>query len=145
MGMTRCKDCQSEISTEARKCPHCGRPNKSLITGARVLILVLVVLVVLVIIAPNPQDKADAKSDAFLKQMAQLGKSGDSDLAKVSDQVALDAVAQYEIAKRQGDPMQICVQAGYVAAAQLQAKHEDQYRRWKATEKADCTRAGVVQ
>lgn len=41
---------------------------------------------------------------------------------------ATDAVTQYEIAKRQGDKMQICVQAGFVTAAFLQAKDEKNYR-----------------
>lgn len=58
-------------------------------------------------------------------------------------QVADDAIAQYEIAKRQGDPIQICVQAGMVAAAWLQAKDEAQYREWKDVEARDCAAAGM--
>lgn len=61
-------------------------------------------------------------------------------MADISQQVAKDAEAQYEIAKRQGDPIQVCVQAGFVSAAYLQAKDEASYVRWKATEKADCAR-----
>jgi hypothetical protein len=61
----------------------------------------------------------------------------------ITAKVADDAVAQYQIAKRQGDPMQICVQAGMVSAAYLQAKNEGAYNQWKATEKADCGTAGL--
>jgi hypothetical protein len=64
-------------------------------------------------------------------------------MTNIYDKVATDAEARYGIAKRQGDPIQICVQAGFVSAAWLQAKNEAQYGAWKATEKADCARAGM--
>lgn len=64
-------------------------------------------------------------------------------MAKIHDQVAKDAVEQYEMAKRSGDKMQTCVQAGLVKAAYLQAKDEPAFQKWTATEKADCKAAGV--
>lgn len=64
-------------------------------------------------------------------------------MADIHNQVATDAVAQYEIARRQGDPIQVCVQAGFVSASYLQAKDEARYVAAKATEKADCARAGM--
>jgi len=66
-------------------------------------------------------------------------------LSDIENQVAEDAVKQYEIAKRQGDKMQICVQAGLVSAAYLQAKNEAKYNEWKAIEKKACSAAGVPQ
>ncbi len=57
--------------------------------------------------------------------------------------VASDAVDQYHIAERQGDKIQICVQAGMVSAAYLQAKNESSYRNWKEIEKIDCRQAGI--
>lgn len=66
-----------------------------------------------------------------------------SQMQSIENQVAQDAVKQYEIAARQGDPMQKCVQAGMVSAAYLQAQDESKYNLWKATEKADCAAAGV--
>ena len=63
----------------------------------------------------------------------------------VYEKVSSDAVDQYNIAKRQGDPIQVCVQAGMVSAAYLQEKNESSYQQWKATEKADCARAGMSQ
>ncbi len=56
------------------------------------------------------------------------------------DQVAKDAVEQYEIASRHGAASDICVHAMMVSAAYLQAKDEPNYARWKQTEKADCGR-----
>lgn len=59
------------------------------------------------------------------------------------DKVSSDMVAQYDIAKKQGDAMQTCVQAGMVSAAYLQAKDEVKYNEWKAIEKTDCKAAGI--
>ena len=61
----------------------------------------------------------------------------------IEKQVVADAVRQYQIAERQGDRMQICVQAGMVAAAFLQAKDESNYQTWKDTERRRCAAAGL--
>ena len=61
----------------------------------------------------------------------------------IYDQVSKDAIDQYGIAKRQGTPVDICVHAGLVSAAYIQAKDEANYRVWKAKELEDCDRAGV--
>lgn len=77
--------------------------------------------------------------------MAGGGIQGEAqrNLSQIEDQVAVDAVKQYQIAERQGDRMQICVQAGLVAAAYLQAKNEASYNQWKKIQAADCKRAGL--
>ncbi len=70
--------------------------------------------------------------------------SGESSSVKaVNDSVANDAINEYQIAKRQGDRMQVCVQAGMVAAALLLAKNEADYRTWKNIEHVDCAEAGI--
>ena len=69
----------------------------------------------------------------------------DAQMQDIEDKVATDSVSQYEIAARQGDPMQKCVQAGMVAAAFLQAKDEANYGKWKNTQEVDCTAAGLPQ
>lgn len=61
----------------------------------------------------------------------------------IHKQVSVDAVDQYNIAKRQGDKIQICVQAGIVSASYLQEKNEAKYNEWKAIEKSDCVSAGI--
>ncbi len=63
----------------------------------------------------------------------------------IEDQVAVDSVQKYQIAKRNGDPMDICVQAQLVVASYLQAKDEANYQQWKQTEKTDCAAAGLPQ
>lgn len=62
---------------------------------------------------------------------------------QIFTKVSNDAVRQYEMVKRQGDPIQICVHAQQVAAAYLQAQDEVGYSQWSATAKSDCKRAGV--
>lgn len=62
---------------------------------------------------------------------------------KIYYQVVQDTIDQYNIAKNQGDAMQICVQAGLVSAAYLQAKNQEKYNEWKSIEKADCRAAGL--
>jgi len=52
-------------------------------------------------------------------------------------------VKDYNIAARQGDPIQMCVQAGLVSAGYLQANDEANYRKWKSKQKADCAAAGL--
>lgn len=74
-----------------------------------------------------------------------LEQQASKDMHEIENTVAADAVAQYEIAKRNGSAVDACVQAGMVSAAYLQAKNEAQYAAWKATEKADCKLAGVPQ
>ena len=67
----------------------------------------------------------------------------DMQMDNIHNKVADDMVAQYDIAKKQGDAMQTCVQAGMVSAAYLQAKDEAKYNEWKAIEKTDCKAAGI--
>jgi hypothetical protein len=66
-----------------------------------------------------------------------------SGLDDIEKKVAADAVSQYGIAKRGGAKIDICVHAGFVAAAFMQAKDEANYRIWKATESTDCAAAGM--
>lgn len=72
-----------------------------------------------------------------------ITRAGSVQMDSIYRKVAQDAEVQYGMASRQGDAIQICVQAGLVAAAHLQAQAEDQFVTWKATEKRDCEAAGM--
>jgi len=61
----------------------------------------------------------------------------------VYDQVSSNAIEQYNIAKEQGDPIQICVLAGMVAASYLQAKDQENYDSWRAVEISECEVVGM--
>jgi len=66
-----------------------------------------------------------------------------TNMSNIEQQVAADAVKQYNIAKSSGKAMDACVQAGLVSAAYLQAKDQGNYQSWKAIEDSDCRAAGV--
>lgn len=82
---------------------------------------------------------------ALLTLMMTGCDSQEQQLETIHAKVADDAVEQYDIAKKQGDKVQICAQAGIVSAAYMQAKDEPKYNEWKAVEKADCKAAGITQ
>jgi hypothetical protein len=65
------------------------------------------------------------------------------DMDDIEDQVATDMVNQYNLSKKAGDPIEICVNAGMVSAGYLQAEDEPNYLKWKKVEKADCAKAGL--
>ncbi|UKE71434.1 hypothetical protein K8O61_13425 [Xanthomonas cerealis pv. cerealis] len=111
--------------------------------------LIISLLIVIAIIAfsnwryHSRQEEDQASFEATLRRARTVGSSVDID--DVYKRTASDAAAQYEIAKREGDPLQICVQAGFASAAYLQAKDESTYRTWKAKERSDCARAGITR
>ncbi len=68
----------------------------------------------------------------------------DDQLQAINDKVAADTVEQYNIAKTSGgSSIDLCVQAGMVAAAFLQAKNDTEYSRWKMQQDSDCRVAKV--
>ena len=66
-----------------------------------------------------------------------------TEMNKIENQVAEDAIRQYEIAKRSGSAMDAYVQAGMVAAAFLQAEDEANYKKWKEIEKEEAKNVGL--
>ena len=74
-----------------------------------------------------------------------LEKQAAAEMKKIEHSVAADAAAQYEIAKRNGTPIDVCVAAGFVSAAYLQANDEANYAAAKKVETSDCAKAGLPQ
>jgi hypothetical protein len=70
--------------------------------------------------------------------------SPEASLKNLKDATALDLAEQFHIASKNGaKPMELCVQAGVVKAAYLQAKDEKQYQVWTALEDISCEEAGI--
>ncbi len=128
MALVKCKECGEQISTQASKCPKCGARRARSLRGAEAVGAILI-----------------AGGALWFYAGGGWQQVADQQMGDITNKVAQDAVAQYNIAKQQGDPMQICVQAGFVAAAYLQAKDQGSYNNWKATEKGDCARAEAAQ
>ncbi len=125
MALVKCSECSEKISKKAEVCPKCGHPNKGGKSSVGGVVGAIIVFFVLVSIFSG-----DGEYTSFT-------------MSGIEQQVAQDAVDQYNIAKRQGDAIQICVQAGLVSAAYLQAEDEGNYNLWKSTERSDCNRAGI--
>ena len=128
MTLIQCASCKEDISKKAETCPKCGHPNK----------------------AEKSHLGAVAGAIVFVGLLTWMFGGGldlqvSHTMANIEQQVAQDAVEQYNIAKAQGNSMQICVQAGMVSAAYLQAKDQSTYNIWKAIEEVDCAKAGIAK
>jgi|ERR1700680_412314 len=86
--------------------------------------------------------------------MQEIQKQSAVTMQEIENKVAADAVEKYEIARRnylsetevsamRASAIDVCVQAGLVTAAYLQAKDEAHYQEWKRKESVDCERAGL--
>lgn len=147
MALHPCPDCGREVSDSAPICLGCGTPldaatrffrrrrgPKSDINGRQLAIGVAIVGALVL---------SFAYQQGVLGDLSPRGFSFSSPSARIADQVAEDAVRQYNITAKAGGPMDTCVQAGMVSAAFLQAKDELSYRAWKNIEKTDCGKAGI--
>ena len=65
------------------------------------------------------------------------------DIDRIENQVAMEAVEKYEIAKRNGNDMDAYVQASMAAAAFLEANDEENYKKWKEIEKQEAKKVGL--
>lgn len=61
----------------------------------------------------------------------------------IYNQVIQDSIDQYNIVKSNDNKMDMCVHAGMVKAAMLQAKDDAGYTEWDTIEKNDCEQAGM--
>lgn len=61
----------------------------------------------------------------------------------LNNHLADRSTQQYDIAKRQGNRMDMCTQAGVAAQFFLGAKDEKSYAYWKSIQEADCRAAGL--
>lgn len=81
---------------------------------------------------------------SFASLIAVLLLSGcNPSMDSIYQQVIDDSVRQYQLAKKGGDKIDICVMASVVVASYLQANDEANYLKWKRIEKSDCKKAGI--
>jgi hypothetical protein len=58
-------------------------------------------------------------------------------------QTAFDAEQQYQMVRAGGNLIEMCVHAGLVAAAYVQANDEANYQKWNVIRAQDCNKAGM--
>jgi len=126
MALQECHECRAKISSEAKTCPHCGVTPKNKSNVASAIISGLFAIGIIWYFFGGGLEKQAAK-----------------DMHKIEVQVADDMVSQYIIAGKSGNPIDVCVHAGMVAAAYLQAKDDMNYTKWKKIESRDCDAAGM--
>lgn len=83
----------------------------------------------------------------LIVMIAMAWPSGEEVQSSVDDlytQQAVDYEEQYQMLQKEGDPVELCVRAGFVAEAYLQARDNDNFGKWHAIEEADCAAAGIV-
>lgn len=126
MALQACHECRAQISSEAKTCPHCGVTPKNKTNSLSAMIGGVFAIGMIWFFFGGGLERQAAK-----------------DLRQIEAQVAEDMVEQYNIAKRSGSPIDVCVHAGMVAAGYLQAKDDANYDIWKKIEARDCDKAGV--
>lgn len=121
--MIKCKECGKEVSSSAKTCPGCGAPvEKHLISAGGCLVIVLLLGAILIFMrtceGPSPEEKSAQAIGAAL--------------ADYQRAFAKDMIQQYEITKRSGSAQDASFRAAAVAEMYLQAKDEENYKKWKA-------------
>jgi hypothetical protein len=82
-----------------------------------------------------------------INEMRNRNSTPASSVQESNDKSAASAVRQYQtmLHDQHSTQVDVCVQAGLVSSAYLQAQDEMNYKKWKAIQKSDCARAGVPQ
>jgi hypothetical protein len=91
-------------------------------------IVIFTIGILIAVSAPSPE--------AITDQSAEL-------MDTIELHVAEEAEAQYQMVQRSGTVIDMCMQAGMVAAAWLQARDAAKYDFWKDIEAKTCANAGV--
>ncbi len=120
-----CTACGVGLSVAATACPKCGHPVQRQQATNNAITRILLV------------------TSVFGVLWWLWGGGYQWYMNSISRDVAADAVAQYRMVEKTGSNMDRCVQAGYVAAAYLQAKDQKNYDNWHWIEKSACMSAGV--
>ena len=120
----KCKNCGHEISIKALFCPSCGHPNQQnccfSVTHIIVILIITIALTVALVIGLDINFN-NKRHDNY-------------------NQLALDAVEQYNVIKKTGEHAKICVHARIVAASYLKANDQAKYHKWKEIGDIECSR-----
>lgn len=94
-----------------------------------------------VIVPPKP--KAGAFFVSLIIVFIFIAVFSSMQMSCIKTQVGNDMIEQYNLARKGGDKIEICVHAGLVVAAMNQAHDEEGYLKWKQIQRSDCGNAGM--
>lgn len=106
---------------------------------------ILCIIILALIFGRNSNNNDTPATDAGTSAVEQVNEALNitPTMQDIENQVAADAVKQYEIAKRNGSAIDAFSAASMVCAAYLQAKDEANYKKWKEIEKQEAQLAGM--
>jgi len=84
---------------------------------------------------PTKQEEAQVK-----RELEEETKKAE---VEFNQKVIDEAIAQYQMVARAGLKQEMCLRAGIVVEAHLQAKQEEDWRVWKQIQYRDCKKAGI--
>lgn len=145
MALVRCKGCGNPVDGFAKVCPKCGRAHPQMSKPLRVVLILTIMLCSGIMVRSCCVSVANKTREVASTRNEELRSAAEAATNRLAQKVAEDAVREYNIVGRHGSKIDICVHAGVVASAYLQAKDEEQYRNWKAIEKKDCAKTGIRQ
>ncbi len=122
MANIKCENCGNDISSKASSCPMCGHPNEKdycISMGEQFVFLIIAIGIIWGVVMGLEMHFENKKVDIY-------------------EQVALDAVEQYNIVKQAEEHAKICLHARIVTAAYLQTNDEAKIQQWKAIEEDEC-------
>lgn len=94
-------------------------------------------LLVLLLACPSKQEA----NEQFKKDLDEGTKKVEAEL---NQKIIDEAIAQYQIVARAELKQEMCLRAGVVVEAHLQAKQEADWRIWKQIQYRDCKKAGIT-
>lgn len=111
MAMTKCKECQAEVSAKAKKCPHCGVSNpgvtkKDLLMGLGGLAVLTLFAVVACSPGEEPTDETSNEDPKMTEQEKTAARKAEMEACRQDIQCwgeenwpMAEAVCEYEIEK----------------------------------------------
>lgn len=148
-----CPECEKSFKVRQTMIEAFNQANPSMgkrmgigtikIVGGIVGFFIVLYLAVNFLMWQNSTPTPPSSSPAIAQDPAQQKPTAEDYVKKAHNQVAADKIAEYEIAKGNGDKMKACVLAGIINQAFLSAKDEEHYRIWRGVEKDRCAEAGV--
>jgi hypothetical protein len=96
MALNPCKECGTEVSTEAKACPKCGAPiSKSKVAGGCLVLILLaaVFLIFVMVVGSNGRSSSDSSTndqviDQEIEKQADLCKNGHADACDTERELA---------------------------------------------------------